>query len=126
MKVLEPGHLFELDRLDVPVGGPRTCFLEFVRRVGEKYPGNPEPAHAGTTSQEVLRALIQRALYVNNQQACPETSEAVGYLIKALWLLECRAARLHGRKNPPPEAAVYGTTCPGCGHVGCAGGCGRV
>lgn len=40
MKVVDPGHVFELDTLDgrKPYGGP--MLLWFLKRVGEKFPGN--------------------------------------------------------------------------------------
>ena len=51
MKVLDPGHVYELAQLDresydrYPV-----AHLTFVKRVGEGYPGNEGEAHAGHES----------------------------------------------------------------------------
>src|SRR5258707_13345918 len=46
--------------------------LQFVKREGEGYPGNIGH-HEGTTMQEVLRVLIDRAKYINGQIPCDET-----------------------------------------------------
>jgi hypothetical protein len=119
MTVIDSGHEYVLDSID----GEAPQRLVFVKRQGDKYPGNVG-CHAGTTSQEVLRALIERATYVNRQMPCPETSEATALLIRVVWLFESRAARLHGRAAPSVEAAVLGCDrCRACGHVGCGGDC---
>lgn len=52
MKVLDPGHVYGLANLDLPEEGVlrrRHIGLTFVKRVGDKYPGNTPPAHFGTT-----------------------------------------------------------------------------
>lgn len=120
MKVIDPGHEYLLDSLD----GEQTNRLVFVKREGEKYPGNVG-SHAGTTIQEVLRALIERCRYVNDQIPCRETETATRCLIAALRVLEERAARRHGRALtvPLPDLISGAGKCPACGHVGCAGDC---
>lgn len=91
MYVIDPGHRYLLDCLD----GPTTEHIRFVKRVGLKYPGN-EGAHPGTTTQEVLRALINRSEYVNRQEPCLESEQVIGLLKTALVLLEIRASRKKG------------------------------
>lgn len=130
MKEIDPGHLYILHTLD----GGSGELLRFVKRVGEGFPGNTGNPIPGTTVQEVLRALIARMKYVANQavilrddDSYAEDLEAIDYLRDALWVLEERAARRHGRtlpKRPPkePELLEY---CLGCGHIGCPGKCGR-
>jgi hypothetical protein len=117
MKVLEPGHLYQLACLD----GDKVEFLQFVKRIGDHYPGNRPPAWPGTTMQEVLRALIERAQYVNRQIPCAETEAAIGLLSAALFLFEVRAKRVKGKTLDLPTlgAAVLGDTCGECGHVRC-------
>ena len=117
MKVLEPGHLYQLDCID----GDRTEFLQFVKRVGEKYPGNRPPAWPGTTMQEVLRACIERAGYVNRQIPCAETEAAIGLRKGALLLFEVRAKRVKGKTLDAAslDQVIDGTTCATCGHVFC-------
>lgn len=117
MKVIDPGHVYELASLD----GGDPWRLTFVKREGSGYHGNVGH-HPGTTMQEVLRALIERANYVNRQIPCAETEAAIGLLEAALVLFELRAARRHGREPVATvEEMVYGETCWKCGHVGCRG-----
>ena len=120
MRTIDPGHVYELDSLD----GVLAQQLTFVKRQGPGYPGNVG-AHPGTTTQEVLRALIERSEYVNGQISCPETTLAIGLLQTALYLLESRAARRHGRiLDESVDTLVSGIDkCVSCGHVGCAGLC---
>lgn len=120
MKVIDPGHEYDLDSLD----GEQANRLIFVKREGEKYPGNIGH-HLGTTMQEVLRALIHRAIYVNGQTFCVETERAIYHMTSALYEMECRAARRHGREiNFSTLEAVAGVSkCAVCGHIGCDGGC---
>jgi hypothetical protein len=122
IKVIDPGHLYQLDQLDLhPMLHPRIKQeLCFVKRMGEKYPGN-DTAYAGTTMQFVIRALLDRARYVQNQTPCAETKEVIWLLQQALMQLERRAARVHNRKLPSLslnelEAA---DVCEKCGHVFC-------
>lgn len=123
MRVLDPGHDYVLLSLD----GDAPQRLTFVKREGPGFPGNVG-SHPGTTMQEVLRALIERAEYVNNQVPCAET-EAAGELMKsALLVLELRAARRHERVAPELETldeAISGPFCQKCGHIGCPGSCGH-
>lgn len=115
MKVIDPGHVYKLDTLD----GEVESVLTFVKREGEKYPFN-KGHHAGTNIQEVLRALIDRVNYVDRQIHYPENSMVIAQLRQALWLLESRAARTHGRYlNADPFGIEIRKTCPTCGHVEC-------
>lgn len=114
MKVSDQGHRYYLSQLD----GDGSQVLQFVKREGLKYPGNVGH-YEGTTSQEVLRALIDRAQYVNRQTPCWQTKLSLYFLHAVVWLYEQRAAKRHGRRAPGLEDAVYGDTCGKCGHVGC-------
>jgi hypothetical protein len=62
MKVIDPGHTYSLRSLD----GNGDVRLRFVKRQGPGYPGNIG-RHSGTTTQEVVRALIDRTKYVDKQ-----------------------------------------------------------
>lgn len=132
MKVIDPGHHYELDWLD---GEPQMRYTDyesfkeneliFVKREGDKYPGNVG-SYPGTTMQEVLRALIERSSYVNNQNPCWETEQARFAMEKALVLFEMRAARCHNRLDEfffiPIRDVISGVNkCKHCGHVGCNG-----
>jgi hypothetical protein len=115
--VIDPGHTFALARLD----GPGEEALRFVKRIGEHYPGNAAPAYPGTTLQEVMRAIISRAEYVNRQIPCAETDAAIGLLRAALLLFEIRAQRVKGKMLDVEQLAsvVDGAICNACGHINC-------
>lgn len=119
MRVIDPGHIYALEMLGRS-GGHCSHFLAFVKRIGKRYPGNKGNPFAGTTSQEVLRALIDRANYVNGQIPCPETEAAIGLLRAALVLFELRAARIHKRELNMTVSEIADSTncCSRCGHVG--------
>ena len=118
MKCLDPGHRYELLTLD----GEEKQILQFVKREGEKFPGN-EGTACGTTLQEVIRALIDRVDYLNNQVPDQDNVEAIGHLAASLFLFEKRAARRHNRTTPPILEILNGPFCDKCLHAGCKGGC---
>ena len=119
MKVLDPGHRYELAHLD----GKRKQTLTFVKRKGAMYPGN-KSAHEGTNVQEVLRACVDRLLYVNGQIPSEHTHLARLNIEGAIFELEQRAAERHGRSMGfSIDEAVHGKTCGKCGHVQCKGEC---
>lgn len=132
MKVIEPGHIYDLNWLD---GDPHTDGevdfpenrLVFVLREGEKYPGNIG-SHPGTNIQEVLRALIDRVKYLDGQIRCIENLQTIAELRGALWYLERRAAMRHGRNFVKlvyeyPNGIENEPTCQKCRHIGCEGQC---
>ena len=81
MKVIDPGHLFELCAIDG--GDPQT--LQFVKRF--RGPSN----HGGVQNQEVLRALISRTLSLQEEKPSPLTEQAIHHMRMALVLHEARA-----------------------------------
>jgi hypothetical protein len=91
MKVLDPGHCYLLDVLD----GDAPEELTFVKRVGDKYPGNTD-AYSGTTLQEVLRACIDRVKYVNAQIPDFNNNDVLYHLRATILALEQRAYVRHG------------------------------
>src|SRR5712675_2116787 len=114
MYCIDPGHSYELLMLD---GISTGCLLTFVKRVGDKFPGNTT-SYPGTTMQEVLRAVIDRAEYVNNQIPCKETQEVIRLCTEAVFQLEKRAAIRHGREiDFTTNEAVHGDLCTTCGHI---------
>lgn len=117
MRVLDPGHRYELARLD----GEGVEILQFVKRIGQRYPGNVGVPTPGTTSQEVLRALLDRARYVNRQIPCVETEAAIGLLQTAITLFEIRAKRVKGKhlNAETLHEVECGEICPVCSHVFC-------
>lgn len=119
MRILDPGHRFQLDSFD---GDSGIQVLQFVKREGWMYPGNVghDP---GTNTQEVLRATISRAIYLNQQIPCWQTKVSIWLMGIVVWLYEHRAAKRHRRETPGLYHSVYGVTCVHCGHVGCEGEC---
>ena len=137
MKVIDPGHVYNLDWLD---GDPQQrCDwkdgvgegnvapenrLTFVKREGPGYPGNVG-RHPGTNIQEVLRALIDRVKYLDAQVPHQSNVLVLNALRRAIFNLEVRAAERHGRLDAfsVPAAIELEPTCAKCGHVGCGGEC---
>lgn len=119
MKVLDPGHLYELAILDGndDFGGNVLCF---VKREGEGFPGNVGH-YPGTTLQEVLRACADRIDYLNRQKPCAENDAIAGLLRTSIFLLENRAARNHGHflKMESMARFMQAPACAECLHVAC-------
>lgn len=118
MKELDAGHKYELAELD----GDTPQILRYVKREGTKYPGN-KGAYSGTTMQEVLRTVVHRLKYVQNQIPDKKNIFAQQAIEKAIFYLEWRAADRHNRTCPSLEEAIYGPLCIKCNHAGCRGEC---
>jgi hypothetical protein len=138
MKVLDPGHVYDLDWLDGEpardlrgVASTQPDFrldenrLIFVKREGSGYPGNVGH-HPGTNMQEVLRALIDRVKYLDQQVPHYVNELIIEHLRMSLFYLEDRAAERHHREptfdidTPNIEELPV---CVRCGHIGCEGIC---
>jgi hypothetical protein len=122
MRAIDAGHEYELESYD----GTQPNRLVFMKREGEGYPFNVGH-HAGTNCQEVLRALIDRVKYLQKQIPCDENLGLLTHLRGALFCLEYRAARRHGRVlHIPSESALevedYAVHRL-CGHIQCDGNC---
>lgn len=143
MKILDPGHVYELQELDSVNGcigfDGLPPILVFVKREGPGYPGNVGH-HPGTVIQDVLRACIDRLKYVREQAVVSGDlssvvldDDVIDDLRLALLRLEHRAASRHGREIAEDDNSyeIGGVpielvpTCKGCGHIGCARTCGR-
>ncbi len=128
MKILDPGHRYWLDMLDIE-GDERqgSEMLTFVKRFGPRYPGNLS-CYPGTNCQEVLRALIDRVKHLNSQVPDPHNEPILRNLRETLWLFESRAAKRYGRELPPLdsfECIEDEPTCEECAHIRCNGECGK-
>jgi len=120
MEVLDPGHHYTLKHID----GDSVEYLRFVKREGPGYPGN-EGHYAGTNLQEVLRVLIDRIKYLDNQIPDQINADIIENLRFALEDLETRAAQRHGydlkqlwRLIDTQDAETL-PTCNHCGHILC-------
>lgn len=113
MRIVEPGHIYEVENVD----GDGRQRIVFVRRRGHDgqllYAGR----HEGILCQELLRVLIDRVRYLNDEDPCVEDVQIIGQLRDALRLFEARAARRTIEKLPMPELA---DACPICHHLLCA------
>lgn len=112
MLILDPGHLYSLHQLQgytitrgkfnnltsYQAEEPETQTVRFVKRVGPKFPGNEAPGYSGTTLQELLRVLINRTIYLNEQESSWHNIVCLTLYRLAMNLLEHRAAKRHRRK----------------------------
>lgn len=79
MKIIEPGHIYDLDVQD----GEEPERLTFVNR--------EDTPHAGTQTQEVIRALIDRTMHCDNCLRWEGNDLIIHHLRMALALHEARA-----------------------------------
>jgi len=90
MKIVEPGHVYELNTLDGENKEAET--LRFVNR--EK-----GTEHPGTQTQEVLRALIDRTMHCDNCRRWAGNDKIIHHLRMALALHEARAIERKAEKG---------------------------
>lgn len=113
MLVVEEGHVYEVHNVD----GDGTQRIEFVRRRdGEARLLSLEHRSEGILSQELIRVLINRTLYLNAEAPCNENVVILDALRTALRAYESRAARRTIEKQPMPERSPV---CPICHHMLC-------
>lgn len=125
MKVIDPGHTYEVEVYD-GIGGSEL--ITFMKRQGPGFPGNTS-AYPGTNCQEVLRVLIDRLKYLDGQIPCDDNKRAITDLRRCLLEFERRAAIRHGSDDLYPvhlwdvdEVPVeLADTCRVCGHLIIAG-----
>lgn len=102
MIITEPGHLYLLQHLE----SPGREVLRFIRRSSAAIDyGAGE--HPGTNSQEVIRALIDRTIYLDKILGADETLDAVYYLRMALFCYEARALRRKQNKLNKTDKKNY-------------------
>lgn len=91
----ETGHTYWLANVPfTPLGGEEHGNFQsivFLKRSSKMITHLSE--HGGTNTQNVIRALIRRSIYLNGVQECPETLDAIQYLRMALYSYELRAWR---------------------------------
>jgi hypothetical protein len=89
MRVVQPGHIYKLDNKN-----KGTQELVFFKDVPEKSEDN----HDGILTQEVLRAVVDRVLYMNSIVPSEYNIKIVDHLRDVLILFETRAAERRLRK----------------------------
>lgn len=90
-RVVNPGHLYELDNFEV--GGNPSQIIHFIEKQPD--PCNPTTfltIYNGTTNEEVLKVLIHRLNNMNSKFPCRENSIVVTHLETALLWLGKRTA----------------------------------
>lgn len=123
MRVVEPGHMYACKTLDFDEA---EIYLQFVKRIGAKYPGNVPPPYGGTTIQEVCRVLIDRLKYVDEQQFAFENFHAIALLRQIILLMEQRASRVGDYEISAVSAGIeHLETCREHLHIQC-GKCQKV
>jgi hypothetical protein len=101
MKIIEPGHVYELHSLDGKPGETET--LRFVNR-------ETGTEHPGTQTQEVLRAIIDRTMHCDNCLRWSGNDKIIYHLRMALALHEARAIERKAEKGYyHPENVVFDT-----------------
>jgi hypothetical protein len=140
MKVRDPGHVFIIEnypakeeRYPILPEDARESAIQFRKRVGPGYPGNGPYSYDGTTTQELLRVIISRAKYVDNQEHDPANDKVIEFARNSILALEARAAERRGEEylstwnedittwmNEDCEVEVEDAkTCLICGHIFC-------
>ena len=118
MKEINPGHIYLLENYDLSSNTPPYHVLHFMKRIGDRYPGNEPPSCTGTNCQEVIRALIARVVYLDNQFPCIENQIILFCSKIALWAFEFRASRIKGKfLLVNPLNAWKLSTDPKDGHI---------
>ena len=91
MKILTPGHKYELSNFDNPERPGQT--LQFIQKAGDPV----ELVSDGTTNEEVLEMLIDRMRFLGGLLPCRETSIAITKCEEALLWLERRTTDRRNR-----------------------------
>lgn len=136
MKIVEPGHLYVAQAYAAREadGKPVETALDLVRfrkRIGDGYAPNQPPAYAGTSTQELLRIIIDRSKYVQAQKTHTANIAVIDRAQRSIWSLEDRAAYLRGEEYQRTwhhdlsqwmnsgHGIEDAGTCDVCGHIFC-------
>ena len=94
MRIVTPGHCYELANFDTPAG---CQVLQFIHK--EKVGTSDQLATVsdGTTNEEVLAVLIDRLGFLNQKFPCRENALAITKLEEALLWLNKRTANRQSR-----------------------------
>jgi hypothetical protein len=91
MKVLKPGHLYEVDMFEntpMDLGNQRIQFIE--KAPSKTDPTVFETVVNGTTTEELLEVVINRLEYLNAAISCEENDRAIRASKEALHWLNVR------------------------------------
>lgn len=98
MKVLDVGHLYELDNFEAGGLSQQLQFINKVNKTDEHGEVHLVTLKNGTTNEEVLKVLLDRLHALQAKYACRENSIAITKLEEALMWLEKRTANRVARK----------------------------
>ncbi len=89
MKILEKGHVYELDQLDkLGVSGK---YMEMAYRTLVFVNREEDTEHQGTQTQDVIRCLIDRTQHCDGCMRWEKNDKIIWHLRQALALHESRA-----------------------------------
>lgn len=131
---LDPGHRYEAEHYPAIEGrtgatGLDRTIIQFRKRIGEGYPGNLGSPKDGTSTQDLLRILIKRALYVDGQDSHPANKSLIERCQQSIFDLEERAAFRRGSEYYRNWFKEISRTrlniedipvCKVCGHIFCS------
>jgi hypothetical protein len=135
MREIFPGHSYLLSSYPAKEDTTDVYLkqrIDFRKRIGENYPGNIGDSHNGTSTQELLRVIIARSQYVNNQESHQANIKLIKNCRESILDLEKRAAIRRGdeyfrswyekyfnslENNIQPENIP---PCNICGHIFCS------
>ncbi len=125
MVISENGHMYHVLDFDPKGKEPARLGtrLDFFKKIGDKFPGNIGAPMWGTNCQEVLRVLIYRVEYLQNQWPCEENVRILARLRSALYDFEFRAARIKDQLDafttliPNSDQIEDRPFCNVCGHI---------
>jgi hypothetical protein len=105
MRVVVPGHLYELHSFEADGNPPQTIqFIEKLPTAGGA-PGELYTLNNGTTNEEVMKMLIDRLQFLHAKLPSKESACAITHIEEALMWLEKRTAARKAR-------SVEGTNLP--------------
>lgn len=131
----DPGHVFIVEvypaqeSTGIITQVDSTDYINFRKRIGDLYPGNTGLASCGTSTQELLRVIIARSKYVNNQESHQANDELISRCRESIFDLEERAAYRRGEDyfykweqeiNNYLKDIETAPTCKICGHIFCS------
>ena|SRR3990167_2465661 len=92
MKVIEEGHVYELEDMEGADHTEDGQTLTFIKKVYQESTGELATIHNGTTNEEVLRVLIDRIKFLQAKMPCRENAIVITKLEECLMWLEKRTA----------------------------------
>lgn len=129
MIIVDPGHKYHPLSYDPEGKEPAKLAdkIDFFKKIGEGFPGNEGFPSWGTNCQELLRILIDRVKYLDNQIECRENKQILYAIRLALYFFEVRAAKRKNKTadflNIEPQLGLSLSNienvphCNICGHI---------